>query len=123
MHRPSNKELFGKSRDARASVQQGRLFLIDQDVIAESAIELGYDIGSELQQVLTGLLRETTVNHYTGSRPPQKSYKQEIEGVELFAFAVRSRRFSCKVYYKFALIEGIFWLVSLHQDRPRKKSI
>ena len=121
MQRPSNKELFGKLREARAAVQKGNIFLIDQDVIAEDAIELDYDIGDELQQVLAELLDETTVHNYAGSRPPQKSYKQEIEGLELFAFVVESRRFGCRAYFKFALIEGSLWLVSLHQDRPMEK--
>lgn len=122
MLRPSNKELFGKLRDARAAVQRGHIFLIDQDVIAEDAIELDYDIGDELQAVLAALLDETTVHHYAGARPPQKSYKPEIEGLDLFPFAVESRRFACRVYFKFALIQGSLWLVSLHQDRPMEKS-
>lgn len=121
MLRPSNKELFGKLREARAAVQLGNIFFIDQDVIAEDAIGLDYDIGDELQQVLAELIDETSVHHYAGSRPPQRSYKQEIEGLELFAFVVESRRFGCRVYFKFALIEGALWLVSLHQDRPMEK--
>lgn len=109
-------------RDARAAVQHENIYLIDQDVIAEDAIELDYDIGDELQQVLAELLDETAVHHYAGSRPPQKSYKQDIEGLELFAFVVESRRFASRVYFKFALIEESLWLVSLHQDRPMEKS-
>ena len=77
-------------RDARAAVSQGNIFLIDQDVITEDAIELGYDIGDELPQVLTELLEETTVHHYACSRPPQKYYKQDIEGLELFTFLSRA---------------------------------
>lgn len=121
MQRPSKKELFGKLRDARAAVNQGNIFLIDQDVIAEDAIELGYDIGDELPQVLAELLEETTVHHYAGSRPPQKSYKQDIEGLELFPFVIESHRFACRMYIKFAIIEDSLWLVSLHQDRPMEK--
>jgi hypothetical protein len=122
MRRPSNKELFGKLRDARAAVQHGNIFLIDQEIIAEDAIELDYDISDELQEVLAELLDETTLHHYAGSRPPQKSYKQDIEDLELFAFVVESRRFACRIYFKFALVEGSLWLVSLHQDRPTEKS-
>jgi hypothetical protein len=121
MQRPSKKELFGKLRDARAAVNQGNIFLIDQDVIAEDAIELGYDIGDDLPQVLADLLEEMTVYHYAGSRPPQKSYKQDIEGLELFPFVIESHRFACRVYIKFAIIEDSLWLVSLHQDRPMEK--
>ena len=121
MERPSNKELFGKLRDAKAAVRNEDVFLIDQDVIAEDAMELGYDIGSELMEVLRELLEETSLNHYAGSRPPQKSYKGEIKDLELFPFAVESARFKCRVYFKFALSGGSFWLVSLHQDRPIKE--
>ena len=122
MERPSKKELFGKLRDAKAAVRNEDVFLIDQDVIAEDAMELGYDIGSELMEVLSELLEGTSLNHYAGSRPPQKSYKREIKGLELFPFSVESARFKCRVYFKFALSGGSFWLVSLHQDRPIKES-
>jgi hypothetical protein len=122
MARPSNKELFGKVRDARAALGSKRLLLIEQDVIAEDAIELGYDIGSELLEVLAELLEEAAPAHYAGSRPPQRSYKREIEGLELFPFVVDSDRFKCRVYFKFAIAEGSLWLVSLHQDRPKEES-
>jgi len=122
MKRPSNKELFGKLRDAKAAVRNGDVFLIDQDVIAEDAIELGFDIGDELLGVLADLLEETSLNHYAGAHPPQKSYKGEIEGLELLPFVVDSPRFKCRVYFKFAFSGGSLWLVSLHQDRPTKES-
>ena len=122
MERPSKKELFGKLRDAKSAVRNEDVLLIDQDVIAEDAIELGYDIGSELMEVLRELLEGTSLNHYAGSHPPQKSYKGEIKGLELFPFAVESARFKCRVYFKFALSGGSLWLVSLHQDRPIKES-
>lgn len=122
MQRPSNKELFGKLRDAKAAVLNGNIFLIDQDVIAEDATELGYDIGDELLAVLAELLEETSLTRYTGSYPPQRSYKEEIKGLELFPFVVDNRRFKCRIYFKFAITGGSFWLVSLHQDRPIKES-
>lgn len=123
MKRPSNKELFGKLRDAKAAVRDRDVFLIDQDVIAEDAMELGYNIGDELLDVLADLLERTSLNHYAGSHPPQKSYKGEIEGLELFPFVVESPRFKCRVYFKFALSGGSLWLVSLHHDRPIKESL
>lgn len=122
MARPSNKELYGKLRDAKSALENERVFLIDQDVIAEDAIELGYDIGSELFEIVAELLEEAAPAHYAGSRPPQKSYKRDIEGLELFPFVVDSRRFKCRVYFKFAIAEGSLWLVSLHQGRPKEES-
>ena len=121
MQRPSHKELHNKIREARKVVASGSVLLLEQNAIAQDAIDLEYDIGDELFDVLSELLNETSPNHYAGSRPPQRSYERELEGLELFAFAVESSRFNCRVYYKFALAEGAFWLLSLHQDRPLKE--
>lgn len=109
-------------RDAKTAVEGKNVILIDPAVIAEDAIELEYDIGDELIDVLAELLAGTSPKQYAGSRPPQKSYKQDIQGLELFAFVVDNRRFKCRVYYKFALFEEAPWLVSLHRDRPKEDS-
>lgn len=121
MNRPSPKELYGKLRVARQAVEKGRVALLNQLSLAADAIELDYDIGLELGEVLMELLETATLADYTGSRPPQRSYEQDIKDLELFAFTVGSRRFKCRVYFKFALEEETFWLVSLHQDRPIKE--
>ena len=121
MPRPSTKELFGKLRGAKAAVWSGRVFLVGQGVIARDAMQLGYDIGNELLEVLGELLEETSAMHYAGARPPQRSYRNEIEGLELFPFVVDSLRFRRRVYFKFAISRGSLWLVSLHQDSPTKE--
>lgn len=121
MPRPSTKELFGKLRGAKAAVWSGRVFLVGQGVIARDAMQLGYDIGNELLEVLGELLEETSAMHYAGARQPQRSYRNEIEGLELFPFVVDSLRFRRRVYFKFAISRGSLWLVSLHQDSPTKE--
>ena len=103
------------------AVKAEAVFLLRQDVIAEDAIELDYDIGSELFEVLSELLEETTLHHYAGSRPPQRSYNDDIDGLELFPFIIESRRFGCRVYLKFTIREGSLWIVSLHKDRPKEE--
>jgi hypothetical protein len=118
MKRPSQKELFKKIREAKEAVASESVLLLEQDVIAQDAIDLEYDIGSELFDVLSALLDETSPTHYVGTRPPQRSYERKIEGLELFAFSVESSRFKCRIYYKFALAEEALWLVSLHHDKP-----
>jgi hypothetical protein len=122
MDRPSHKEIQGKLREARAAVRNEKVFLIDQETIAEDAIELGYDIGSELLDVVADLLESILVDNYAGSRPPQKSYKEEIQGLDLFAFALESRRLECRVYIKLAIAGCALWIVSLHKDRPAKET-
>jgi hypothetical protein len=114
MLRPSHKELYGKIREAKKAVSEGRILIVEQEAVAADALELEYLIETELLGVLQELLEETSPGHYAGTRPPQRSYEREIEGLELFAFVVESNRFKCRVYYKFALAEEFFWLVSLH---------
>ena len=117
MSRPSHKELFKKLREARNAVSDGRIAFLNQVSITADAIELGYDIGLEIAGVLEELFETASPSDYTGLHPPQRSYEQNILGVELFAFTVSSRRFRCRVYLKFALVEDVLWLVSLHHDR------
>jgi len=102
-------------------VADGRIEIIDAVAIASDALELGYDVETELSEILQHVLSEATPEHYKGSRPPQKSYKPRIDGLELLAFAVEPARFNCAVYIKFALTQDAFWLVSLHKDRPKKE--
>lgn len=121
MNRPSHKELFGKLRSARQAIVAGRIVLLNAEALATDAIELDYSIELELDVVLIELIEETTPLHYTGARPPLRSYEQDIQGLELFAFVVESKRFKCKIYFKFALAGDVFWLVSLHDERPTKE--
>jgi hypothetical protein len=121
MNRPSNRELFGKIRSAKQAIKAGQIALLNELALAADAIELEYSIESELDAVLIELLDATTPVNYTGSRPPQRSYERNISGLDIFAFAVESKRFKCRIYYKFASAKGVFWLVSLHRDRPPKE--
>ena len=123
MTRPSHKELFGKLRLAQEAVKNGRIALLNQLALAADAIELDYSIELELEAILSELLEGAVPGHYTGSRPPQRSYDQDIKGLELFAFLVQSKRFKCRIYFKFALQDEMLWLVSLHQDRAMKEDI
>jgi len=121
MKRPSYKELSKKVREAKQAVSQGHVLILEQEDVAQDALELEYVIETELFTILQELIEETNPDHYVGARPPQKSYKHEIEGLELFAFVVESSRFNCRIYYKFALDQSMLWLVSLHQDRVNKE--
>lgn len=121
MNRPSKKELYNKIRDARAAAAAGRIEIVEAIAIAGDALDLDYDLETELVAVLGQLLEMITPEHYKGSRPPQKSYEAKIEGLELFAFVVDAPRFDCRVYLKFALAQETLWLVSLHKNRPQEE--
>ncbi len=117
--RPSHREILGKLRVAKKAVEENRVSVVTgtQDALIFDAIDLGYDIETELIPILLTLLDQTEPEHYAGSRPPQKSYKGEITGLEIFPFKMKTDRFDCEIYYKFAMFHGDVWLISLHRDR------
>jgi hypothetical protein len=121
MTRPSPKELYRKILEARQAAAKKLVNAVKPDVIACDAIELDYSIGTEMFEVLSELLDEISPKHYVGKKPPEKSYEQEISGLDLFAFKIRSNRFKCRIYLKFTIFNGELWLVSLHQDRDKKE--
>ena len=81
MDRPLHKEQYGKLRSARQAIRKGRIALLNQISLAADAIELDYSIALELNAVLAELIEEVFPAHYTGSRPPQRSYEQEVQGL------------------------------------------
>ena len=116
--RPSHKECTNKIRIARELIEEpSNIQLFDPIDLANEANDLGYLFKEELIDVLKEVLDESQPEHYVGKRPPEPSYKAELSGCELFAFRIFLSRFQCDVYFKFALKNGRFWLVSLHRDR------
>ncbi len=120
-NRPSKKELFNKIRDAREAVADGRIEIAEAHIVAADAIELDYDIENDLKDILLKILETISPDHYKGLRPPDRSYKKQIKGLDLFAFVAAPSCFNCSVYLKFALAHNTFWLVSLHKDRPTRR--
>ena len=118
IRRPSNKELFNKIKGGKESVAQGKVLPVEPDVIAEDAVKLGYRV-KYLQGILSDILEELKNEHYVGAHPPRKSYEPMIKDCELFEFKWISKRFGCDVYLKYCLKGGTFYLVSLHEDRPK----
>lgn len=118
MSRPSHKELSHKLAAARQCVGNNRLLLLEPTVTVADAIELNYAI-AELQDVLLALLDCTGPEHYSGHHPPERSYETRIKDLDLWAFTVSCSRFESSVYYKFALVDGWLYLVSLHRSRIR----
>ncbi|MBW1898124.1 MAG: hypothetical protein JRI61_03600 [Deltaproteobacteria bacterium] len=114
--RPSIRELNNKIQISKKIVSVGTILIINSEVIAEDAAELGYLI-AELKEVLLQIFEEIKPNHYVGKRPPQRSYETKIKNMELFAFKWKSRKFGCNTYIKFALKNNVFYLVSLHENR------
>jgi len=119
MNRPSHKELSKKIKQAMTAVEKGDFRLLNMLALVSDADELGYVVDDDLADLLSELLGKSNINNYAGTRPPQKSYQQEIQGTELFAFVIEKTTLTKSVYFKFSLVEETMYLVSLHQDRKK----
>jgi hypothetical protein len=111
--RPSHRELDLKLKQATEAASAKRIRLLDPDIILADLLELDYLVG-DLVKDLPAIFREIKPAHYIGLRPPDKSYKEPILNLELFAFRWNSRLFGRDMYFKFAVREGVLWIVSLH---------
>ena len=119
MKRPTHREILHKITQAREAVARGKIAIINPVAVAADALELEYEM-AELAVVLSELLAQVKPGNYAGASPPQPSYEAEIFQSDLYTFTCSCSRFGCDVYFKFALKNDTFWLVSLHKDRPGK---
>ena len=118
MKRPTHKEISNKIRIAKEAVANGWINLVEPSVIILDAFELGYFVEEELPGILSELLSNSSLNNYTGGRPPQQSYEVLIEGLDLFAFIAQCDTLSGEeLYYKYAIKGNQLYLVSLHKNR------
>lgn len=69
MDRPSKREIYNKIQKSKEAVSKEAIVVVDPEVIAEDAIELGYQV-KNLIKVLSNILEEIGLNHYVGDRPP-----------------------------------------------------
>jgi len=90
MKRPTHKELSKRIKTAKKIVSEGHVRVLNRDAMIADALELGYLFEDEFSEILSDLLNNTDPEHYTGTKPPQKSYETDIRGLELFAFRVKS---------------------------------
>lgn len=121
MNRPTYKELDNKLTQAKKAVEGGHVNLLNPEVIASDAIELGYSINDEFTESLTAVLRQTTPKQYVGKRPPDLSYQNIIIANALYAFRIASDTFNCQVYLKFTVFDDELWVVSFHKNRNGNK--
>jgi hypothetical protein len=119
--RPSEKEIGKRIKEAQKALAEGRVAVLNQEVIASDALELGYLIEEDFGPLLAELLDALAPAHYTGTRPPQRSYESKIKHQDLVVFEVTSTRLNCRLYFKFAVRHGILWVVSLHKSRGRQE--
>ena len=115
--RPSVRELHKRMAEAKEALGKGLgVFAIPEKAVGElNELEIGD--AAEVWLLIRELLEEITENDYAGTRPPQKSYEKTIEGADLLAFSWHSSKLGKKMYLKFALKNGRYYYISLHQSR------
>ncbi len=119
--RPSHKELSGKLGEAKDALCKGPGLYANSGKAVGELNQLDIQDSSEIWGLILELLKEIQPSHYSGARPPLKSYEASIEGHDLFAFSWQSQKCQRAMYLKFALNGGRFYYVSLHEDRPEQK--
>ena len=119
MKRPSHKEITKKLVQAKNAVEKNKILYINQSALISDALELGFLFKDDIKKILTELLSAVTPDDYVGGRPPHKSYESKIVGIELFAFKIKSYLLNDIIYFKFAVVNNYFYLVSLHKHRPK----
>lgn len=112
--RPSTREIDKRLTEAIAALEKGNLLF---PMPAKAHGELSKFEDFDILELLCELIREITTDNYSGSRPPLKSYEPEIADCELWAFSWHSTHLKKRMYLKFALKDGYFNYVSLHEDR------
>lgn len=118
--RPSKREIDKKICAAKMALQASRGFFapISQKLVGElSELEIGD--AEEVWPLILELLKEIEIDDYAGSRPPRRSYEPNISNCELFAFSWLSKKLQKDMYLKFAIKEGNFYYVSLHESRKK----
>ena len=118
LKRPTKGELIKKLESAYKALQKNEGLFANPVKTVWELEKLKIGESKEIWSLILGLLSEISPDNYVGGYPPQEPYEKRIEGIDLFAFAWESKTFSKKMYLKFALKKGRFYLVSLHKNRP-----
>lgn len=120
--RPSKREIDNRLKEAREALQCGRGFFANEPKIVGELMALQIEDTSRVWDLILELLEELTLDDYTGGHPPQRSYEPSIAECELWAFVWHSVCLGKKMYLKFAVKNGCFYYVSLHESKfPRRE--
>ena len=119
--RPSNREIDNRIEEAKASLQKRTGLFANPAKVIRELDHLQINDSAEVWTLIKELLEEIKPSDYAGTRPPQKSYEKACANRELFAFSWMSEKMGKAMYIKFALREGLYYYVSLHECRKELK--
>ncbi len=121
-HRPTANELLHKLKEATLALESKRASFANPAKVVGELYELDIE-SDEVWDLIADLLKEIKSDDYEGGRPPQRSTERIVDGKELWAFAWESPKIGKRMYLKFALKDGVFYYVSLHESKfpPRNR--
>ena len=73
MKRPSRREIDRKITEAKKAVDKNDVLFVSPDSLAIDALELGYIVEEEIQEVLAVILNEINADHYVWFTSTAKS--------------------------------------------------
>jgi hypothetical protein len=117
VNRPSLREIDKRLKEAKDALCKRRTLFANPAKVVEELSKLEIGDSDEIWELILLLLEELQLTDYKGGHPPQKSYERAIAECELWAFSWTSPRLKKQMHLKFALREGIFYYVSLHESK------
>ena len=119
--KPSRREIDKKISGAKKALSENRAYFAPTDAkLIGELMDLEIGDTEELWPLILELLEEIEIDDYAGSRPPQRSYEPNIAKCELFAFSWKSKKLQKEMYLQFALQDGDFHYVSLHESKKKE---
>jgi hypothetical protein len=122
--RPSPHEICKKVAEALDALKGGRFTFAVLKHLSGDLETLELDSADDLPDLLVEFLNEIQAANpipcYVGGRPPQRSYEDEIRGLELWAYSWHSSRLGKQVYLKFAVKNQHYYHVDCHEDMPQE---
>ncbi|MEM8727697.1 MAG: hypothetical protein AAGE99_03195 [Chlamydiota bacterium] len=118
-NRPGPGEIDKRIEAAKKALQRREMILANPSKNVGEINDLELGDTSELQPLIIKLLEEISLSDYVGKRPPTRSYERSIKDCELWPFSFMSKELGKRMYLKFAIKNGRFFLVSIHKDKKK----
>src|SRR5215211_6872131 len=126
---PARPTLADRKRlldQALAAVRDGR-WAIPKERVAQcrgDLQELGLFTPDEIREGFEKAIEEIdprSSKQYRGQFPPERSILDDCPGAELIVFVWESAFLTSAVYFKFAIVGEMLFVVSFHKPRPKNR--
>src|SRR5271170_4422535 len=113
--RPTGREVDKRLKEVKEALKSRKVAFANIAKAVGELMRLEIDGTDELWDLILGLFEEIMIGDYAGGRPPQKNTEPDGTGAELYAFCWNSRHYGKRMYLKFAIKDGTYYYVSLHE--------